>query len=71
MTEVLNKTILIYTLLLIIMSGIGIGFIVLNSIQDDKIWLANSTCEQLFEKISNTKYGIEYHNEWIKKECWK
>lgn len=45
--------------------------IVLYSIYSSAQELELATCEELTEMINTTKYGIEYHNEWIKKECWK
>lgn len=33
--------------------------------------LESATCDDLMKLIRNSDYGVEYHNEWIIKECWK
>ena len=29
------------------------------------------TCPELMKLIKNSDYGVEYHDKWIEKECWK
>jgi len=53
-------------MLLIILSGFA-----LSTIAEDRTYLESATCDQLIDLMRQSEYGVEYHNQWILKECWK
>lgn len=60
-----------WCIIAIVFSGsvLMIGVILLPTVTPE--YLESATCKQLMDLTRQSDYGVEYHNEWILKECWK
>jgi len=61
----------ILAIVMVICFAVIVMYFTLSYTEETRQYVKLATCDQLLELMNNTNYGIEYHNQWIIKECWK